>query len=150
MKKDNMNILESVIESIPEWKDKHFKDSLLHGLMSTIVRKELDIIVSQYSQEKLTFPLFENIVLPFFNMGQINSVDLLEIDDLILYSFYWRNKLRYKKILDLGANIGAHAIILGKLGFKVEAYEPDPKHFEQLIKNIKPRNNCRRRLLPIG
>jgi FkbM family methyltransferase len=135
-----MNILESVIKSIPEWKDKHYKDSSLHSLMLNIVRDELDRLVNQQSKEKLEFPFFGNIILPYFKMGQIDSIDLLEIDALILYAFYWKNKMRYRNILDLGANIGAHAIVLGKLGFNVQAYEPDPKHFEQLTKNIKLNN----------
>ena len=38
---------------------------------------------------------------------------------------------------DIGANIGLHTIVLSKLGYKVDSYEPDEKHFKLLIKNLK-------------
>jgi FkbM family methyltransferase len=59
---------------------------------------------------------------------------------LIIFSFYWANRTKYRKVLDLGANIGLHSILLNKCGYEVSCYEPDPVHFEILQKNLALNN----------
>ena len=76
--------------------------------------------------------------LPFFKMGKINSSHLLGLNEIILFIFYsLYQKSSYKNVADLGANIGMHSIILSKLGFRVRAFEPDPDHINQFLKNLK-------------
>jgi len=70
------------------------------------------------------------------NLIKIPSLNLFELDEMILFAFYACNKHRYKNVLDLGANIGLHSIILGLSGFNVNAYEPDPGHFGILLRNL--------------
>jgi FkbM family methyltransferase len=74
-------------------------------------------------------------------MGAISSLDLFGLDELILFSFYWTNRSRYRRVLDLGANIGLHAVVLARCGMEVRSYEPDPLHFELLKRNLKI-NQC--------
>lgn len=38
--------------------------------------------------------------------------------------------------VDVGAHVGNHSLYLGALGFRVEAYEPDPATFTQLEHNL--------------
>jgi len=78
--------------------------------------------------------LFEigEIHFPFFQMGEIDSRKLFGLDEIILFSFYFLNRGRYKKTLDLGANIGLHTLVMKKLGFDVISYEPDEVHLKQL------------------
>lgn len=66
----------------------------------------------------------------YIEFGSITSLDLFGLDELILFAFYFRNRSRYSKTADLGANVGLHSLVLAKLGFEVEAYEPDPNHIE--------------------
>lgn len=75
-----------------------------------------------------------NLAFPYFSMGNIDSVKLFGMDEMIIFSFYYCNRTRYKKVLDLGANIGLHTLILKLMGFVVESYEPDPIHIEQIKK----------------
>jgi FkbM family methyltransferase len=70
-------------------------------------------------------------------MGSISSLHLFGIDELIIFSFYWANRGRYKNVLDLGANIGLHSILLSKWGYNVRCYEPDPQTFAVLSKNLE-------------
>lgn len=84
---------------------------------------------------------FGEIAMPFHNMGAVDSADLFGLDELILFSFYWSNRQRYRRTLDLGANLGLHSIIMDRCGFEVRAYEPDPVHFALLVRNLKL-NNC--------
>ena len=48
----------------------------------------------------------------------------------------YQNRNKYRKVADLGANIGLHSIIMSKLGFEVTSYEPDQIHFEKIKNNI--------------
>lgn len=80
---------------------------------------------------------FGLIDFPFQEFGAINSLDLFGLDELILFSFYFSKKDHYKNVSDLGANIGLHSIIMSKLGWNVECYEPDPVHMEILKNNLK-------------
>jgi FkbM family methyltransferase len=88
-------------------------------------------------QEVLTLGEIGNLNFPYFKMGKIDSVKLFGIDELILFSFYHANRNRYKKALDLGANIGLHSLVMKKLGFQVTSYEPDSIHLAQFEKVMK-------------
>ncbi len=87
--------------------------------------------------EVLTLGEVGNLNFPYFEMGSIDSVKLFGIDEMILFSFYYANRNRYKKTLDLGANIGLHTLIMKKLGFQVVSYEPDSIHLAQIEKVMK-------------
>ena len=84
--------------------------------------------------EVLTLGEIGNLNFPYFKMGNVDSVKLFGIDEMIIFSFYFTNRNRYKKTLDLGANIGLHTLIMKKLGFQVISYEPDSIHLAQIEK----------------
>jgi FkbM family methyltransferase len=85
----------------------------------------------------LTLGELGEIKFPYFKMGNIDSIKLFGLDELILFSFYYTNRNRYKKTLDLGANIGLHTLVMKKLGFQVTSYEPDLVHLSQIEKVMK-------------
>jgi len=99
--------------------------------------KEIDKLHGIGKSELLTLGEVGNLNFPYFEMGSIDSVKLFGIDELILFSFYYANRNRYKKTLDLGANIGLHTLVMKKLGFQVTAYEPDSVHLAQIKKVMK-------------
>lgn len=88
-------------------------------------------------KSNLFIPKIGKFKLPYYKMGNINSSHLLGLDEIIIFTIYYLLKSKVKKVADLGANIGMHSIILGKLGFKVRSYEPEPEHLVRLEKNIK-------------
>lgn len=69
-------------------------------------------------------------------MGAIDSLDLFGLDELLMFAFYFQNRGRYRRVVDIGANIGLHSIILAKCGYEVESYEPDPVHYQKLERNL--------------
>lgn len=77
------------------------------------------------------------VILPYEKMGAIDSIDLFGLDELIMFAFYYRNRGRYQRAVDIGANLGLHSIVLAKCGQDVESYEPDPQHFEKLQRNLR-------------
>jgi FkbM family methyltransferase len=68
------------------------------------------------------------------DFGSVRSKDLFGLDEIIIFSWYSKNKGRYNKVLDLGANIGVHSLMMKRAGFQVTAYEPDPLHAALFIK----------------
>jgi len=114
---------------------ERYFNSLESNLLETINK-----VHNAMSGEELFFAEFGSIKFPFFKMGKIDSAKLFGLDELILFSFYYTNRNRYKKILDLGANIGLHTLIMKKLGFQVISYEPDSVHLVQIEKVMNLNN----------
>ena len=84
----------------------------------------------------ITFGVLDKITFPFVDMGNVNSLNLFEMDEFIIFSFYWQNRNRYRRVADLGANLGLHTIAMQRCGFEVICYEPDPDTFAILKENI--------------
>lgn len=83
------------------------------------------------------------IYLPYTRMGNLDSVCLFGIDEVIIFYLYSVYLGSAKCILDIGANIGLHSIVLGRLGFEnIYCFEPDPITFEQLQKNVQLNGLC--------
>lgn len=80
--------------------------------------------------------------IPHVQMGAVSSADLFEDREQELFDLYERHKDQYKVVLDVGANIGVHTIIMAKLGWNVLAFEPDPEHMKHLRENVA-RNGVR-------
>src|SRR6218665_1784967 len=79
---------------------------------------------------------FGEIELPYYKMGAVDSRDLFGLDELIIFSFYWTNRHRYRRAADIGANLGLHSILMDKCGWQVRAFEPDPVHARLLRRHL--------------
>ena len=137
----NTSIINDLLLTLPEINNSHAPNSNLYLLLKRIARQEIEKSFSDQNEKAIDFGPFGNIIFPYFKMGAIDSLNLFDIDELIIFSFYWSNRRRYKRVLDIGANIGLHSIILDKSDFEVRSFEPDPVHYEQLKKNISL-NKC--------
>jgi len=76
-------------------------------------------------------------------MGKASSFGLFIFLEFVVFYLYYALKKKNKRAADIGGNLGLHSIIMSKLGYKVDVYEPDPNHFKLLKKNIK-NNNCKK------
>jgi FkbM family methyltransferase len=81
-----------------------------------------------------------DIKLKKYNFIAFKSQDLMNLEELIMMKYYYKNRKNYKSFLDLGASTGLHSIIASKLGFKVTSYEPDRNHFKCLKENCRINN----------
>tara|TARA_B100000242_G_C43053524_1_gene492453 strand:+ start:3015 stop:4631 length:1617 start_codon:yes stop_codon:yes gene_type:complete len=88
--------------------------------------------------EKINFFDFD-LKFPLINFGNRNSIDLFGLDEIIIFCFYNNMRNYYKKVCDIGGNIGLHSLILAKMGFDVTMYEPDNFHFK-IAKQIFKKN----------
>lgn len=134
--------LEDLIKVIPEIIDHHSPKSQLYALLKNIARKEVESLFSSSESKSVNFGPFGNLVFPYFKMGVVDSLNLFDVDELIIFSFYWANRKRYRRVLDIGANIGLHTVILSKCGYEVFSFEPDPQHHQILRRNIEL-NDCK-------
>jgi len=99
--------------------------------------EELENLYSDNLDGEISLGEIGEINFPYFSFGNLDSSKLFGLDEIILFSFYYANRHRYKSVLDLGANIGLHSLVLRKLGFEVVSYEPDELHCQQFEKVMK-------------
>ena len=134
-------LLEGLFRTLPEVTAHHSPDSALHQLLKAAARTEIEAIFSGTEPEPIDFQPFGRLVFPFHSMGAVDSLNLFDLDELILFTFYWVNRPRYRQVLDIGANLGLHSILLSHCGFVVRSFEPDPDHFRALQRNLNL-NGC--------
>ena len=80
---------------------------------------------------------YRGLSIPHVQMGaQVTSDNLFDPNEQVIFDFYEANRNRYRRAVDVGANIGVHSILMARLGWEVRAYEPDPVHFARLLENI--------------
>lgn len=69
------------------------------------------------------------------DFGAVSLADLFAAKEQPLFDFYEAQAARYRHALDIGANVGAHTLLMRQAGWMVKAYEPDPEHFRLLRLN---------------
>ncbi len=75
------------------------------------------------------------LTIPFTKLGAVTSEDLFEEREQEVFDFYEAHTTRYRRALDIGANIGVHTIQMVRCGWEVKAFEPDRVHFGCLMEN---------------
>lgn len=75
------------------------------------------------------------INFPYVSMGKVDSLDLFGPNELVIFAFYKHNAKRYSNVLDIGANLGLHSILMSKCGWFINSYEPDKEIYEMASRN---------------
>lgn len=131
-----MTTLDLIFETLAENPARHVHSSALYRLCKATVRSAIEELFSSTERVAQPFGPFGDISMPYTKMGAINSLDLFGVDELIIFAFYNANRTRYKTVIDIGANLGLHSMILARCGFNVRAFEPDPWHYGMLTENL--------------
>lgn len=79
---------------------------------------------------------YRGLSIPFTRMGRVTSDDLFGPNEQVIFDFYEHNADRYRRAVDVGANIGVHSILMAYQGWQVRAAEPDPILFDRLVQNV--------------
>lgn len=130
-------MLSEIIEALPDIATQHARSSLVYTLLEKVAVQTVKgsrFTLTEGACEDLGG--FGKLEFPYHNMGAIDTLDLFGLDELIIFSFYWRNRHRYKRAADIGANVGLHSILMSRCGWQVSAYEPDPIHAGLLRRNL--------------
>ena len=136
---------ETLFEFLATYPQFHARDSAFYRFVEGLTKYAFHETQRAFEAgQKVSVAELGLISLPYEKMGAIDSIDLFGLDELMMFSFYYRNRGRYARAADIGANIGLHSILLSKCGSKVEAYEPDPEHYAKLERNLELNNitNC--------
>lgn len=128
--------VENLISKLPTMCDRHAPGSSDYESLRESTKALMRELFSDPSDTAKPFGPFGELIFPYYKMGAIDSVDLFGLDEIVLFSFYWVNRHRYRRVLDIGANIGLHSIIMARCGFSVRSFEPDPMIFARLNRNL--------------
>lgn len=130
-----MSSVDLLFDALLEDVRLHVPGTRLYTWLKASARSEIEKRFAGDMPGAAEFGRFGEICLPYYRMGAIDSLDLFGLDELIILLFYWSNRHRYRRVVDIGANLGLHTIIMARCGFHVTAFEPDPVHFEILRRN---------------
>lgn len=116
--------------------------------MNRDIEDDLMLAVSCFKKENMRSKAQEviceafGIDFPYVQMGKIDSLHLFGLDtEMVIFALYKHHRGHWKNVLDIGANLGLHSILLDRYGFKVKAFEPDVVHYAHLMANLRA-NNC--------
>ncbi len=131
---DRFDSLFSFLAAYPQY---HARDSTFYQFLDGVAKHAFREARPEFEAGRAV-PLgeFGPVVLPYEKMGAIDSIDLFGLDELLMFAFYHRNRGKYRRGADIGANIGLHSILLAKCGLQMEAFEPDPVHHAKLVRNV--------------
>jgi len=130
-------LINQIIELLPEVTMHHSRCSNLYKILDNAAKTCVkNSKLSSEENTAINIGNFGSLIFPYFKMGAIDSLDLFGLDELIIFSFYWANRNRYKATADIGANLGIHSIMMSRCDFDVVAYEPDPTHLKILKRNL--------------
>jgi FkbM family methyltransferase len=130
------SLLDELMTLLPSVRGEHAPSSRLHQFLKRAARQEIERTFSTGENPSLGLGPCGEIAFPYHRMGKIDSLNLFDLDELILFSFYSVNRGRYRRAVDIGANIGLHSVVLANCGYRVRSYEPDPEHFRILQRNL--------------
>ena len=127
-----MSLSKNLLSDLASHHGLHARSTDWYATTALELDKQITEMHSPLGPDRIILSEVGELYFPYFSMGNIDSVKLFGIDELIIFSFYFANLKRYRRVLDLGANIGLHTLVMKKLGFIVTSYEPDQTHLNQM------------------
>ena len=131
-----MSLFDDLFAVIPAYPGRHSTRDAMWRLWQAAAAGEVGQRFIETDPKAVPFGPFGEITFPYHKMGNINSLDLFGMDELIIFSFYHANRGRYRRAVDFGANIGLHSIMMARCGFELRSFEPDPVHVALLERNL--------------
>ena len=92
------DILENLFLSLPLVSGHHAPGSQLYNLLKQVSRKEIEDLFSEKEPQRIDFKPFGELVFPYRSMGAVDSLNLFDLDELIIFSFYWKNRKGTEKL----------------------------------------------------
>jgi FkbM family methyltransferase len=133
-----VNCFNTLFEFLASYPQHHARGSAFYRFVEGLTKHAFHEVRPMFEAgQKVPLAELGMINFPYEKMGAIDSIDSFGLDELLMFSFYYRNRGRYARAADIGANLGLHSILLSKCCSKVYAYEPDPAHYAKLARNLE-------------
>jgi FkbM family methyltransferase len=130
--------LHEIIEALADIPGQHPRSSATYRLLEKVTAQAVsESAFTKADGARQSLGAFGEIELPYHKMGAVDTLDLFGLDELIIFAFYLRNRSRYRRASDIGANMGIHSLLMARAGWAVTAYEPDPTHAALLERNLR-------------
>lgn len=130
--------LADIIEALADIPSQHPRTSKIYRLLEKVSGQAVrESAFTKTEGARQSLGAFGEIELPYHKMGAVDSLDLFGLDELIIFAFYLRNRTRYRRAADIGANLGLHSLLMARTGWSVTAFEPDPTHGQLLERNLR-------------
>ncbi len=130
-------MIAKILNALPSVYHEHARTTSLYDVLDHLAKQAIkESNLSAEGDSRIELGELGPLYFPYYKMGAIDTLDLFGLDELIIFSFYWINRERYKKSADIGANLGLHSILMERCGWRVDAYEPDPVHARLLERNL--------------
>lgn len=137
---ENLSISE-IIECLPGIANAHARTAKIYKILDPLAKYLVQNSgLTDPDGSAISLGNFGEMRFPFTRMGTIDSLDLFGLDELIIFAFYWTNRHRYKRVADIGANLGLHSLLMSRCGWQITSYEPDPIHADLLRRNLQLNN----------
>jgi FkbM family methyltransferase len=131
-------VLSDLLAALADIPAQHPRSTPTYRLLEKITVQAVHASAfTQAENARERLDVFGEIELPYHKMGAVDTLDLLGLDELIIFAFYARNRSRYRRAADIGANMGLHSLLMARAGWSVTAYEPDPTHAALLERNLR-------------
>lgn len=128
-KYDDLNFnLDQMLNYIYDNKQFHVNGTLFNNFYKQMLKLKMRNLI--LNKRKIEINNYK-INIPFISFGNRSTLDLVSLDELLIFKFYYKKKKYYKNVCDIGCNVGIHSLMMAKLGYRVTAYEPDPLHFKK-------------------
>ena len=89
-------LLDQLFLVLPNISNHHSPSDDFHLLLKIAIRKEVEDIFSKDKSAEVSIQPYGEIVFPYHNMGEIDTLNLFDLDELIIFSFYWSGRIRYR------------------------------------------------------
>ena len=89
------SVLESLFLALPSLSNQHAPDSKLYDLLKKVARREVENLFCDSDEQVREFKPFGELVLAYHKMGVMDSLNLFDLDEFIIFSFYWTNRKSY-------------------------------------------------------
>ena len=136
-KEYNSDLWSEIFPALASSYSLHAPGSEIYSLLDKLTSNMAQSTFGNFGSQRFQSNDIGELLLPYFKMGAIDSTNLFGLDELIIFSYYHKNRKNYSVVADIGANIGLHSIVMAKCGFTVHSFEPDPIHFNELKKNLE-------------
>jgi FkbM family methyltransferase len=134
----NKKFIENIFSVIPKVSNYHSPDHELFILFDNLIKEYFE----HTDNDIIDIEPLKGLVWPRITCGNLSSYAYFDMQQAILYMYYYLHRHEYKIAYDIGCHIGGDSIILEKFGYEVYAFEPEKKNFQILENNVQI-NNCK-------